>query len=417
MKRPSDVLLVALSCLFVQAEHVTSFHVAGNIFNVRRISVNYPGIVSSRLHNTAPDGKVSTEIDNENGVERPVSSFVTGGGGTRGPPREGEIVPSGSGGGAGPPPGVRGGPPKPTPLQRFLEQFLEVVFPLLYLGDDSGVREESKNLRVLWTRALLANRNGAGDGTTASSLLQDKVAYELLPPSSRWVVGTSLAPLYPNSVVEKLSFVANRTNFIDRELDDFILQNEQRQKQVVVLGAGYDTRSLRYYRNNNNDDLAFYEVDLPQVSKLKSKLIDRYHNENTEQRQQQQLPASEGQTNKKPILIPFDLNLVVNQSIFDLLQSNGFDPALPTLIAIEAVLFYLEPAAVSELMSQLFSLMPGDGTARLVLTDNLSKVGVPPGGPPFLQRGKCEEWLQRNNKSMLNHEAIFGGAIHFVSAQ
>jgi hypothetical protein len=53
----------------------------------------------------------------------------------------------------GPPPGGgRGGPPPQTKAQKILEQCLDVIFKILYLGDEIGLQDSSKNLRVLWTR-------------------------------------------------------------------------------------------------------------------------------------------------------------------------------------------------------------------------------------------------------------------------
>ena len=67
-----------------------------------------------------------------------------------GPPQGGP--PGGAPGGppGGPPPG--GGPPPQTAAQRLLEQGLDVAFDVLYLGDEIGLQDSSKNLRVLWTR-------------------------------------------------------------------------------------------------------------------------------------------------------------------------------------------------------------------------------------------------------------------------
>ena len=48
-------------------------------------------------------------------------------------------------------------PPPQTPAQKVLEKGFDLAFKLLYVGDESGIRDSSKNLRVLWTRAFLAN--------------------------------------------------------------------------------------------------------------------------------------------------------------------------------------------------------------------------------------------------------------------
>lgn len=65
----------------------------------------------------------------------------------RGPPPS--RPPGGPPGGVGPP---GGGPPPQTKAQKLLEQGLDFVFKMLYLGDEIGLQDSSKNLRVLWTR-------------------------------------------------------------------------------------------------------------------------------------------------------------------------------------------------------------------------------------------------------------------------
>ena len=49
-------------------------------------------------------------------------------------------------------------------------------------------------------------------------------------------------------------------------MDEFLADTAgQPERQVVVLGAGYDTRSLRYRAEGVN----FIEVDLPDISATK----------------------------------------------------------------------------------------------------------------------------------------------------
>lgn len=52
----------------------------------------------------------------------------------------------------GGPPQGGGGPPPQTAAQKILESAFEVGFRLLYLGDDSGIQDSSKNLRVFYGR-------------------------------------------------------------------------------------------------------------------------------------------------------------------------------------------------------------------------------------------------------------------------
>lgn len=105
------------------------------------------------------------------------------------PPRAqtatGPDPPTGAGrpSGGGPP---RGGPPPQTFAQKLLDQVFEGAFKLLYAFEPDGMLDSSKNLRVLWVRALLA----------ASGELDDDVAKELLPSSTRWCVSPLVAPLW-----------------------------------------------------------------------------------------------------------------------------------------------------------------------------------------------------------------------------
>ena len=164
-----------------------------------------------------------------------------------GPPGGG---PPGGGppGGGGPP---RGGPPPRTPIQQVLDTLFEAGFTLLYSFEPDGMLDSSKNLRVLWVRALLA----------ASGELDDTVASELLPPASRWVVGPALAPLW-SPVLPKLQWIRQRTEFIDGILTEFVASvPEGSRAQAVLLGSGYDTRALRF----RGAPIDFYEVDLPSV--------------------------------------------------------------------------------------------------------------------------------------------------------
>ena len=163
-------------------------------------------------------------------------------------------------------------------------------------------------------------------------------------------------------------------------------------------------------RYGNLPGLNFYCVDLPDVASNSEKVIARYR-------------ADIG-TNPPdaPTFIPLDLNTIGSEgkSILETLSKVGFvtDGSIPTMVLCEAVLFYLTPDAAQSITSELFSLQQ----SRYCLTDNLSKVGVIPGGgpegpPPIAARARCESWLTRNDKDLVDHDSIWGGAIHFVGAR
>lgn len=302
---------------------------------------------------------------------------------TRGPNAPSPQGPPPPGGG---PPSRKGGPPPTTAGQEFLEEFLEVAFKFLYLWDDSGVVETSKNLRVLWTRALLSNLG----------MIDDDVAYDLLPRSTRAIVK---APIY-GPFLDKLDFIVKRTKFIDGQLEEWLRDtNGSERRQLVVLGAGYDTRAIRY----QSQGLEVYEVDLPTMAEKKSSML-RFYLDNTRN------------TSSNIEHVPLDLNEIFTRgkSLVETLEERGFRVGDETFVVCEAVLFYLIPNAVEKLLTEVFDLPE----CRYCITDSLSKVGVTPGGPPTPSaKEKCEAWLQRNGVQLIAHDAVFGGAIHFVGAK
>ncbi len=242
--------------------------------------------------------------------------------------------------------------------------------------------------------------------------IDDPIAFELLPKKTRWVANVA-ANLLPDSIIEKLDWIVKRTDFIDGQLQSFLKDTqEMEKKQVLVLGSGYDTRCLRY---GSLPGLDFYCVDLPSVASNCGKIIERY---------QQDVQELSGVIPKTPTFVSLDLNSVGseegNVSILETLSEQGFvtDGSIPTMVLCEAVLFYLSPPSAQCITSELFSL----NQSRYCLTDNLSKVGVIPGGgpegpPPIAARARCQKWLSSQNKDLVDHDSIWGGAIHFVGAR
>ena len=92
-----------------------------------------------------------------------------------------------------------------SPLGYATDAVTGALFDLLHFGDASGIEDSSKNLRVLWARALL---DDAGE-------LEDKVAHNLLPKLTRDVAKwDALKP-----AARFAEFVTSRTKFIDAAVD------------------------------------------------------------------------------------------------------------------------------------------------------------------------------------------------------
>ena len=283
----------------------------------------------------------------------------------------------------GPPPGVKGGPPGGPPKKQrdetnpLVDAVVDALFSLLYLGDDSGAADSSKNLRVLWTRAVLSGRG----------IIDDPQAFEWLPTNTRWLVSPENAKLLPESLIEKLEWIGSRTRFLDQAVDAFLAEYDS--PQIVVVGAGYDTRCARY-----GGRAKFFEVDLPSAVEAKKRILAKRSPSVTVEH------------------LPLDLEaLKSGPSLPDrLASSTSFDASKPTLYVFEAVLFYLSPPACSALLDA--ALNQG---ARVALTDSLTKLGVAPRGPaPPPNKAACAEFFEGRGGALGAHDVRWGGALHYA---
>jgi len=263
------------------------------------------------------------------------------------------------------------------------DAFAAVTLATLHAFDDKEVQDSSKNLQVLWARAILAN----------SGVLDDNVAYNMLPESTRGIVSKENVALF-EGLLPWAEWIQARTVWIDEACDAFMSSPsvQASEAQVVVFGAGFDTRSIRYQR----EGIHFFEVDLPDTIAAKRVVHERY--------------ASKHEGTRLPSLMGFDLNDCAKESLIDrLVAEHGFKRTLPTLFISEAVLFYVEPAAIAALYSEIFSF--GSKTeAQYCFTDSMR---------PFVQGPFVDEikpFMNSQGIELLAHTSRWGGAVQFVQA-
>lgn len=106
-------------------------------------------------------------------------------------------------------------------------------------------------------------------------------------------------------------------------------------KQIVVLGAGFDTR---VFRLQNLQSVSFFEIDIFEVVSLKNEVINRneiVHN------------------CKEHSLIGHDL---INGDIEDVLTNHGFSKLKPTLWILEAISGYLSEDINRKIAKQITNL-------------------------------------------------------------
>jgi methyltransferase (TIGR00027 family) len=121
-----------------------------------------------------------------------------------------------------------------------------------------------------------------------------------------------------------------------RYFDDVLVAAGGWVKQVVLLGAGFDTRAFRLPLTA---DVTFFELDHRDVFETKERVL-----------------AEQGAiADRARKLVPVDLTGVWT----DELTRSGFDPQAPTLWLAEGLFFYLEPADVPWVLRQASALSHG----------------------------------------------------------
>jgi methyltransferase (TIGR00027 family) len=265
----------------------------------------------------------------------------------------------------------------------FADAASSTVFSVLHANDGLGIKDSSKNLRVLWSRALL---NLAGQ-------MKDPIAYQMLPPSTRDVI--NLLPR-DGPLVNFQEFIVSRTSFIDGAVSSFLDSPAVKslpdgvRPQIVLFGAGYDTRSMRL--NKAGD---FFEVDLPDVVEGKGKLQQRWKEEHG---------SSEI---KLPTRVGFNLNNAIDEKLTDVLEAAGLQRDRPTLFVWEAVLFYVKPEAI---MAMFDNVLRFGGESVFCLVDSLK----PAVSTSFQHEARA--FFERYGLELLDHNSRWGGAVHFALA-
>jgi methyltransferase (TIGR00027 family) len=123
-------------------------------------------------------------------------------------------------------------------------------------------------------------------------------------------------------------------------LDAAMLEHVPGCSQVVILGAGWDTRAYGLLQSH---DATLFEVDAPATQAVKRAAIDKTG-----------LDASHVG------FVPCDFN---EQSWLDALQEHGFDPEKRTFILWEGVTMYLEEHAIESTLRAVSTLPAGSRIA------------------------------------------------------
>ncbi len=160
---------------------------------------------------------------------------------------------------------------------------------------------------------------------------KDYFAELFLPADKRIPLKTTnYRPLIKKAIpVGLYEYVIARTKYFDELFTQYL---HQQIPQIVLLGAGYDSRAYRYANQIKNSKI--FEVDTPATQKVKRQILKDN--------------AVEIHPNVLYVTADFE-----QDEWFQRLYDTGYQSSLQTLYIWEGVTFYLAPKSVDSMLSLL----------------------------------------------------------------
>lgn len=174
-------------------------------------------------------------------------------------------------------------------------------------------------------------------------LLEDPYAERFLPaPWRPWVrsrltrIGIGVGGRMPLSSGSLQAFVAARHRWIDDALLAFLAKGGE---QVVILGAGYDSRALRFAEALAGRPIV--EVDFPATQERKRALIER------------RVPEARSAA----VYLPIDFeHHTLAEGLAQGCERHQFEPGRRTFFVWEGVAMYLDPQTVDQTLATVRKL-------------------------------------------------------------
>lgn len=162
-----------------------------------------------------------------------------------------------------------------------------------------------------------------------------------------------------------------RTKFVDKYFTRAVNEDI---KQIVILGAGYDTRSIRLL--NENSDVTVYEIDLPGTQNDKLEKMKK---------------AKLTKNNNNVVYIASDFN---KTTLTDLLKNNDFNFDEPAFFIFEGVSYYLEESATRN----VFEFVAKNCVKKSSIVYDYSLKSFVDGSDDTYGGKQIQDWIKENNE-------------------
>jgi O-methyltransferase involved in polyketide biosynthesis len=235
-----------------------------------------------------------------------------------------------------------------------------------------------------WARALgrlTAGDVANGDYLAERALRPHQAALIRVPRLSRWLLERGL----PGAI----GYFNARTRYFD----DVLLEEARAGlEQLVILGAGFDSRSIRF--SDALRGARVFEVDMPQVLALRAERLLPGQQTPAHQTPGRQTPGHQNhghETTHPAIAVPIDFE---REDLGQALRRHGYASCARTLFLWEGVTYYLPLEAVRAVLSFVAS-QSGPGSS--ILFDYVTKAFVDGDHSGYGARRLADGWRRLGN--------------------
>ena len=148
-----------------------------------------------------------------------------------------------------------------------------------------------------------------------------------------------------------INSIVSRVKYLDDVVEKSVNEGLE---QLVILGAGFDTRP---YRIEGMENVKVFEIDHPTTQQYKTRKIKEIFKSNLE----------------NVVYVPVDFE---SEKISEELFKKGYNSSLRTLFLMEGFIYYITPEAVAETLS---FIVKNSGKGSAVIFDYLLDSGVKEG--------------------------------------
>lgn len=177
------------------------------------------------------------------------------------------------------------------------------------------------------------------------------------------------------SMPEICAFVWSRSRCIDSELYRIVTSDQPAVEQLVVLGAGYDTRCYRFAQALDAANVRRFEVDLSEIQQRKREALEKLA---------RRRPPSFRAALDQVTFVPLDLSRPKEELLAGMC-AVGYATDRVTVFVWEGVTAYLTAEAVRQ---SLEFMAAGSASGSSLLVTFISKAPLPGQERHELHRGK-----------------------------